>query len=268
MIIANKYKILEKIGEGKFGKVYKGENIRTKKLVAIKCESCSSGIKSIKYETQIYLALNLPYLQVKWFGQHNEHMIMVLPYLGESLNKIKQTYDFSLFQVLELGIKMINHLQFIHEKGFIHRDIKPDNFVMDLEKGEIYLIDFGFCRKYLQADGTHFLINTNKQLIGTPNFVSINIHNKIEPSRRDDLESIGYIMLYLLNTFESFQMTNMNEIISFKMNIEINETEESERRRGEMKILPQIIKRYLIYCHNLLFDDEPDYNYLYELFKS
>jgi serine/threonine protein kinase len=227
MILANKYKILEKIGEGTFSQVFKGENIRTKKLVAIKCEPSNYDTCSLKYETQIYIALNLPHLQIKWFGKHLEFYFLVLPYLGESLNKIKNV---SLFQVLELGNKMIQQIKLIHDKGFIHRDIKPANFVLNSETGNLYLIDFGFCRKYLQEDNsTHIPLNTISQIIGTPNFISQHVKNKIEPSRRDDLESVGYIMLYLLDN-------NENESIT----------------------------QYLNYCKNLGFDETPNY----ELFKS
>ena len=86
MIVANKYKILEEIGKGAFGKVYKGENIRTKELVAIKVEKVNGEIKSLKYETQIYQAITSGkkvngFIQVKWFGLIKDYYFMVLPLL-------------------------------------------------------------------------------------------------------------------------------------------------------------------------------------------
>lgn len=275
MIIANKYKILEEIGKGAFGKVYKGENIRTKELVAIKVEKVNGDIKSLKYETQIYQAITsgqkMPgFLQVKWFGLIKEYYFMVLPLLGDSLGSFKRTYHaggkLPLNMILYFGKEMIKRLQYIHEKGFIHRDVKPDNFLFDLNTdiNNMYLVDFGFCKQYLLLDGSHIPMKTKKQLIGTPNYVSINIHNGIEPSRRDDLESVGYIMINLFYRDEEIKMTNMTEIIAFKFNIISTDSPEQEKKLG-FQLVPQIIKDYLNYCKQLHFDETPDYDYLYSI---
>ena len=277
MIIANKYKLLKEIGKGAFGKVYKGENIRTKELVAIKVEKVNGDIKSLKYETQIYQAITSGkkvngFVQVKWFGLVKDFYFMVLPLLGDTLSTFKRTYQdvckLPLNMILSFGKEMIKRLQYIHEKGFIHRDVKPDNFLFDLttEKtpNNIYLLDFGFCKQYLLPDGSHIPMKTKKQLIGTPNYVSINIHNGIEPSRRDDLESVGYIMINLFYREEEIQMTNMTEIIAFKFNIISTDSPEQEKKLG-FQLVPQIIKDYLNYCKQLNFDETPNYNYLYSI---
>ena len=248
MIIANKYKILEQIGQGSFGKVFKGENIRTKELVAIKIEKNVSGFSSLKYETQIYQAISQTQTRskpskgipsIKWFGLITDYYFMVLPLFGPSLEKLKKDKSvyFSLKTTLVFGIQMIQRLQSIHEKGFIHRDIKPDNFLLDSDTSKsdttplLYLVDFGFCRRYIK-DGKHIPIKLDRELIGSPKFVSGNIHNRIEPSRRDDLESVGNIMMYLLHD-------------SFIINEKIN--------------------NYLNYCKQLAFEQTPDYDYLYSI---
>ena len=277
MIIANKYKILEEIGKGAFGKVYKGENIRTKELVAIKVEKVNGEIKSLKYETQIYQAITSGkkvngFVQVKWFGLIKDYYFMVLPLLGHTLGQFKQSYNdkakLPLKLVLSFGKEMIKRLQYIHEKGFIHRDVKPDNFLFDLntEKtpNNIYLLDFGFCKQYLLPDGSHIPMKTKKQLIGTPNYVSINMHNGLEPSRRDDLESVGYIMINLFYRDEEIKMTNLTEIIAFKFNIISTDSPEQEKKLG-FQLVPQIIKDYLNYCKHLKFEQTPDYAYLYSM---
>ena len=125
----------------------------------------------------------------------------------------------------------------------------------------LYLADFGFCKQYLLPDGSHIPMNIKKQLIGTPNYVSINMHNGIEPSRRDDLESIGYIMINLFYRDDEIYMKNMTEIIAFKFNIISTDSPEQEKKLG-FQLVPQIIKEYLIYCRHLNFDETPDYNYL------
>jgi serine/threonine protein kinase len=276
MIIANKYKIVEEIGKGAFGKVYKGENIRTKELVAIKVEKVNGEIKSLKYETQIYQAITsgqktTGFVQVKWFGLIKDYYFMVLPLLGDTLGQFKRKFPdgkFSLNTIICFSIEMIQRLQYIHEKGFIHRDVKPDNFLFDLNTdiNNMYLVDFGFCKQYLLPDGSHIPIKINKQLIGTPNYVSINIHNGIEPSRRDDLESVGYIMINLFYKDEEIKMTNLTEIIAFKFNIIFTDNSEQEKKIG-FQLVPQIIKDYLDYCKHLKFEQTPNYDYLYTMLR-
>jgi serine/threonine protein kinase len=308
MIIANKYKIIEQIGEGAFGKIYKGENIRTKEFVAVKVEKKENIIKSLKYETQIYqlIGQGLGIAPVKWFGLVRDYYFMVMPLLGPSLSDLKKSHsNFSLNTTLCFGIEMIKVMQTLHEKGFIHRDVKPDNFLLgegyisltdpltdpltpplgsmaspisgsmaspvpltSLEN-KLYIVDFGCCKKYI-ADGKHIPICYNKALIGTPNYVSINMHNRIEPSRRDDLESIGYIMIYLLFPDEPKKEINwktMTELIAFKMDIIDTDSPEQERRLG-FRLTPLIIKKYLGYCKRLHFEQTPDYVYLISMLKE
>ena len=284
MILANKYKILKQIGQGAFGKVYQGENIRTKELVAVKVEKSTNEIKSLKYETQIYQAIGpcpgIP--AIKWFGIYRDYYFMVMPLLGISLRELKQKFtSLSYISVLCFGIDMIQRLQNLHERGFIHRDVKPDNFLFGVDSldlcrenikkiKDLCLVDFGFCKKYVDSNNNHIPIHYNRALIGSPNYVSINIHNKTEPSRRDDLESVGYIMIYLFFPEEEEERINknsMNELIAFKMNIIDTDSPEQESKLGFKKI-PYIIKKYLSYCKKLDFEQTPDYNYIYSMLRE
>lgn len=264
MIVNNKYRILEPINSGEFGQVFKGENVRTKEKVAIKVEPITNQTKMLKRETQIYHYLGkspgIP--QIKWFGSDETNNYMVMSLLGKSLPAIKEEQDFgkcSLEQTISIAINIIERLKYLHEKGLIHRDVKPANFVIGCGKNsnQLYMIDFGFTKKYLKPNGDHIDICTGKKtIIGTPNYISINIHEGTEPSRRDDLESVGYIMIYLLTPIQSVQSVQSVQSIKTKMEIDdhIN--------------IPQKIKDYLKYCRSLWFEQEPDYNHLVYLLEK
>lgn len=249
MIIANKYRLIERLGNGGFGTIFKGENTRTKESVAIKMEPTSTETKMLKREAQIYQYLGkapgIP--QVKWYGTIDGYHYMVLPLFGDSL--VSKT--FSLAEALRIGHKMLKILQYVHEKGIIHRDVKPDNFVLSQDGSFLYIIDFGLCKKYIDDNNAHIKMRTDKSIIGTPNFVSVHVHNGIEPSRRDDLISVAYIILQLVNGGVPWQAPGDNEYIKMQ----------------KMCILqwsktPTELIAYLNYCTGLKFDETPDYDFL------
>ena len=252
MIISNKYEILEQIGEGGFGKIYKGRNIRTGENVAIKVEPIENQTKLLKNETKIYqyLASGEGIPQIKWFGVDDKNNYMVVTLLGDSLLTLKKKYNtFSLKVVLQIGKQMLQRLQFIHTMGLIHRDVKPDNFLMGNEN-KVYIIDFGLCKKYLKDD-VHIENKRINKILGTASFVSVNIHNLNEPSRRDDLESMIYVLLYLY--FEKLDWDdckNIDDIKKMKENLLENNN------------VPEIFKDMLYYVRSLAFDQIPNYEYI------
>ena len=100
-----------------------------------------------------------------------------------------------------LADQMITRLEFIHSQNFLHRDMKPDNFLMGTgsKKGQVYLIDFGLSKRYRDAKtGEHIPYRDGKSLTGTARYASVNTHVGVEQSRRDDLEAVGYILIYFL----------------------------------------------------------------------
>jgi len=257
--INNKYIIIDKIGSGCFGSIYKGQNIRTKEYVAIKMESIQHNLKLLKNESNIYQYLNgcegIP--QVKWFGKDEHNYYMVINLFGSSLqdlmNKNKQ---FSLTLTLKLGIKIISIIKTIHEKGLVHRDIKPDNFLFGLNKiNSVYLIDFGFCKSYIEK-GQHNKPKKISKMIGSKNYASISSHKCDDLSRRDDLESLCYMLIYFyMGSLPWNNVSDEETIITLKNEILNNNT------------IPLVFLDFLRYCRSMEYDEKPNYYLIMDNFR-
>ena len=264
-MINNKYKLLNKIGQGSFGSIYKAENYRTREEVAIKIEPISNGTTLLKNESNIYqylLGTNcIPH--VKWYGKDNINYYMVIPLLGKSLEQLFiERKTFSLKLILQIGIQVLFLLKAIHEKNLVHRDIKPDNFLLGInsEKNQIFLIDFGLCKSYIK-DEKHIEMNLVKGLIGSITYASINAHELCELSRRDDLESLGYMLLY-------FSLGNLPwRKIDFSKNKDINIIQLKNEILDNTN-LPSILKEYMNYVRELDFKEEPKYILLIDKFQK
>jgi casein kinase I family protein HRR25 len=271
-LINNKYKIIEKIGEGSFGSIYKGKNIRTNEELAIKIEPIDSNLKLLKNESIIYQYLSntsgIP--SIKWYGRDEENYYMVISLLGKSLQEIKNKHKlFSLKSTLLIGIKIITLLKTIHEKGLLHRDVKPDNFLFALNNNkEIYIIDFGFCRSYINHEtNKHISIKKTNNLIGTQTYASINAHDYIELSRRDDIESLFYMLIYFC--CGSLEWQNIN--------IDTNNTSDKNQFIKQMKIkmiekpstnIPSPIIKCMKLVRLLAFEEKPNYSEYIKILES
>ena len=265
MLIGNKYKLIERIGKGNFGSIYKAQNIRTNELVAIKVESIARETKLLKRESQIlqYLANtsvdNFP--ELKWFGLDKQNYYMVMNLLGESLSAIKEFFgELDIKETLLIGIQMVERIRTLHQHLLVHRDIKPDNFVFGLgnKKTKLYLIDFGFTRRYTNDNGIHIPFKENCSLLGTPNFVSLNVHKGYEASRRDDLESAILIMIYLHMGELSWESTNNN-------NTNTNNIIKAKEDIIYDRDIPELLIDLLVHIRRLTFEEQPDYDYILEL---
>jgi len=263
-LINHKYKLLEKIGEGCFGSIFKGKNIRSNEEVAIKIEPIATQTKLLKNESIIYQYLlntnGIP--SVKWYGKDERNYYMVLNLLGESLQTVKDNVGiFSLKATLQIGVQLVYLLQTIHDKGLIHRDIKPDNFLFGLndKKNQLYIIDFGFCRTFINNDTkVHIPMAKLSNLIGSQTYASINAHNYIELSRRDDLESLFYMLIYFVRK-QTLEWQNVDiNCNNREKNTIIKEKKLNMIEKPDANI-PSVFINCLRTMRGLEFEDRPNY---------
>ena len=191
--------------------------------------------------------------------------------LGKSLEDLFQESKkhFSLHTVCMIGIQMLERIEFIHNKHIIHRDIKPDNFVMGLGSKDttVYILDFGLAKKYRSSRTLqHIKFNINRKLTGTARYASINALRGCEQSRRDDLEAIGYVLMYFLRGSLPWQGLRVDRRDDrYK---KIYEKKKATTPEDLCYGHPNEFAEYVKYTRNLDFEQNPDYTYLKGLFES
>jgi len=271
--VGNKYRLGRKIGSGSFGDIYLGTNISTLEEVAIKLECVKTKHPQLHIESKFYRIMQggvgIP--TIKWCGSEGDFNVMVMELLGPSLEDLFNfcSRRFSLKTVLLLADQLISRIEFIHSKNFIHRDIKPDNFLMGLgKKGNlVYIIDFGLAKKYRDArTHQHITYRENKNLTGTARYASINTHLGIEQSRRDDMESLGYILMYFVTGTLPWQ--GLRAATKQQKYERISEKKMATPIDVLCRGAPCEFATYLNYCRSLRFEEKPDYSYLRQLFRN
>ncbi|CAM8891562.1 unnamed protein product [Rhodiola kirilowii] len=272
-IVGGKFKLGRKIGSGSFGELHLGVNMQTGEEVAVKLESVKTKHPQLHYESKVYMLLQggigIPHL--KWFGVEAEYNVMVIDLLGPSLEDLFNYCNrkFTMKTVLMLADQLINRVEYMHSKGFLHRDIKPDNFLMGLGRkaNQVYIIDYGLAKKYrdLQTH-KHIPYRENKNLTGTARYASVNTHLGIEQSRRDDLESLGYVLMYFLRG--SLPWQGLRAGTKKQKYDRISEKKLSTPIEVLCKSFPSEFCHYFHYCRSLRFEDKPDYSYLKRLFRD
>ena len=272
-ILFNKYTIIQKIGKGSFGNIYLSKEKYTNVLYAIKIENKNICNNFLENEANILLYLNCPKTpSVKSFGYTSNYNVLIMELLGKSLEdifeNILQKKKMSVRCVCNLGYQMIEILEFIHKKNIIHRDIKPDNFLMSNGNNKyLYLLDFGLAKKYRESENSpHYPFIEGKKLTGTARYASVNALNGVTQSRRDDLESVGYVLLYFLKgklPWQGIMIKNKeeryNKIREIKRDIDSAEL---------CKDCPEEFQKYIDYVRKLEYEQDPDYDMLKNLFLN
>lgn len=272
-IVGDKYKLGRKIGSGSFGEIFLATHIDTFEIVAVKIENQKTKHPQLLYEAKLYSVLQggNGIANMKWCGVNGDDNILVLDLLGPSLEDlfVYCGRKFSLKTVLMLAELMITRIEYVHAKGFLHRDIKPDNFLMGLGRkaNVVYIIDFGLAKRFRDpTTNRHIPYKENKNLTGTARYASCNTHLGIEQSRRDDLESLGYVLLYFLRG--SLPWQGLKAATKKQKYDKICEKKLSTRIEVLCKSHPVEFASYFHYCHSLTFDQRPDYGFLKRLFRD
>ena len=268
-ILFEKYLLIKKLGEGSFGCIYSARE--NNNWYAIKFENKNKGQNLLENEAYIMSYLNGPRIPaVKSFGYSGDHNVLIMELMGKSLEDLFENLPnkkMSIRCVCNLGYQMIDIMEYIHNKHIIHRDIKPDNFVMGkgAKSKYLFLLDFGLSKKYRSSTTLkHYPLIKRKKLTGTARYASINALNGMTQSRRDDLEAIGYVLMYFLIGKLPWQgMVNKNKDERYLRIMEVKRDTTPEQL---CKGFPSEFERYISYTRNLEYEEQPDYDLLKNLF--
>lgn len=256
-VIGNKYEIQKYIGCGNFSNVYLGKKIHTNDSVAIKMENSETS-SLLKHEAFILHHLfskgcrNIPF--VYWYGKCEIYNCLVMNYYPFSLSSMDKKTMFS----------MVDIFKHIHSHKIVHRDVKPQNFMMD-DRMKIHLIDFGFATFHQEEQP-----NRREFILGTPKYISCNVHLGMEPSWRDDLISLGYVYFFFANCslpWENICGVSKDELHiqhpSNQIRLKMKKWEIFQRHCFQMD---DNFSRYMDYCCHLEYHTIPNYNELMQLF--
>lgn len=271
-VVGEKYRLGKKIGAGSFGQIYTGEDINTHEKVSIKVEPCNCKVPQLSYESKLYMLFsgctNVP--KFYWFGVEDDNNYMVIDLLDKSLEDLLHICGgrMSLKTVLMLIDQMISSVEYLHNKNFVHRDIKPDNFLMGRKENanQVYIIDFGLSKSFCDTiTHNHIPFSDGKSLTGTARYASVNALRGVEPSRRDDMESLGYVWIYLLKGNLPWmgldakdRKTKYDRICQVKANTSLEEL------CGEF---PEEFTNYFNSVKSLRFAETPNYALYKKMFR-
>ena len=272
-----RFNLRAKLGSGSFGDIYRGVDTYQNKEVAIKLESSKTRHPQLSYESKVYRLLHQGDLEVVgipaiyWYGNEGEYNGMAMELCGPCLEDLFNycLRRFTVKTVLMIADQMLHRIEFIHQKGLIHRDIKPENYVFGLnEKAHhLMMIDFGLSKRYWDSrTRTHIPFREGKPLTGTARYCSTNTHRGFEQSRRDDLESIGFLLIYFLVGQLPWQGIAAPDAQT--KTIKIGEKKISTSLEDLCGNCPPEMLTFMKYCRQLKFTDAPDYAMLRTLFRE
>ena len=269
--IFKKYKPIKKIGKGTFGNIYSTIRLEDKNVFAIKTEKKNAEIKTLQSEA-IYLFTLQGFGIPKYitYGHTKKYNVLIETLLDKSLFYIyiKRRILCGITDACFIGMQLLDRLEWIHSKDIIYRDVKPENFLIGInDPNVIYVVDFGLCKKYRSSKtGKHMLPKLTKKFNGTLRYASLNVVKGKESSRRDDLISLGYMLIYLIKRelpWEAdFKKLNRERYFNLLL------SKDTDGFGRLFNNIPSEIKEFVKYSKNLKFEQDPDYAYLRSLFNK
>ena len=261
IIVAKTYRLCNKIGEGSFGKIF-----LAKKKDAVSEERHDYAIKLVTDKNmwanelsnyqQLQGVKHVPFIHAS--GTEGKFHYIVMDLLEQNLEQLQSTFNtsLSLKVILHLGVQMVDILEEIHERGILHRDIKPSNFLLKTNTegiSQLYLIDFG-----LSSNAVNHKMKTDEPFIGTPRYMSVATQQGLTAGRRDDLESVGYILIFLQKGCLPWQSAPGDMALPIKQTFD----------GSYSKLICGEFILFIQYCRNLPFSKKPNYDYLRGLLKN
>ncbi|KAI7854397.1 kinase-like domain-containing protein [Circinella umbellata] len=276
-VINEKYKLDNRVGGGSYGDVYIGHNVVSKTKVAVKVEDTHSDHEdrlSHEYKVNKLLSDYVIIPKAKYFGAvDSRYNAMVMELMGPSLEDLFSMCKrkFNLKTVLMLGKQMLLRLETMHKQGWVHRDIKPDNFAMGVENGSdklVHILDFGLAKRFkYEHKNVHVPFKDGRSsVIGTARYTSINSHLGVEQTRRDDLEALGYTLVYFFRGKLPWQ--GITRVTTREKYHAIYCQKDAITIEELCKGMPKKFIDYFDHVYNLDFSTKPDYKMLRQLFKD
>ncbi len=254
------YNLYHIIGEGAFGIIYNCKNKITQKDYAMKIDKTSHGLKTIKYEASIlkYLKNVANVAKLIHYGSFDKKQYMVLHLYGLTLEEyLISTTHVKLVDKISYALKMLEVLKNVHNKGILHRDIKPENYVFTMDMRELVLIDFGISKIYIDNTKKHKPTGKTEQLVGCLQYASINSHNHEELSRRDDIISLAYTIMYLF--CGELPWDNIHLDGSYNKSESIKQIKKNFIKNNYVDKLKNKIKNIISYLYDLTYEEKPNY---------
>jgi len=273
IIIASRFRLIKKLGKGSFGVAYESVDLLTNNHCAIKLErkkdnrNLNVNKREIAILEQLSSCNRVPSLI--WHGMYKQYSVMAMELQGMNLSDLYELCgrQFSLKTGIYILIECLKCIQEVHSMGIVHRDIKPQNFILDHNplSNKVHVIDFGLSSWYLNAMDEH-IPHSRCSPVGTARYASINNHAGVHQTRRDDLESIGYMVIFFLKGELPWQ--GIREAKRVKKWKKIQNKKESVSNSTLTQNLPLEFCHYLETVKRLRFEEEPNYEKLIKVFKK
>eukprot|EP00993_Chasmostoma_nieuportense_P001099 NODE_2008_length_1307_cov_22.895763_g1911_i0.p1 GENE.NODE_2008_length_1307_cov_22.895763_g1911_i0~~NODE_2008_length_1307_cov_22.895763_g1911_i0.p1 ORF type:complete len:373 (-),score=14.01 NODE_2008_length_1307_cov_22.895763_g1911_i0:136-1254(-) len=287
-VAAGRYLVMERIGRGRKNQIFHGLDRSTNSDVVIKFQNHSRGPSGVLNEYNIYCELHRPnrlpgFPQALWFGIDNRHHVIVMDRLGPNLADLQSERTSKRFEtntVIRLADQMLSRIELVHSKGILHRDIKPQNFVMGLgpQSNQVYLIDFGLSCRWRDPQGNHLPQRSGQGYVGTAKYSSVNSHSGRSQSRRDDLEGFIFVLVSMARgklPWDSSTKMFKKNIFKMKMNKNGAEKRASIRHMKEQTTIGELCRgldpafgHALKYIRSLAYEQTPDYNHIRHILST